>query len=277
LISSGSRRKSRNCTGRPLCFAVHSIDAFSNDEVIAAFRAAREADYTDLLREADKSAAKAGRHPAVSHRIVRLRERLARLDAISFFPPPNRDAAAAAVARLDRLATGSAAARRTPSADRLDRDQFQRRIWLTRPRPGVDRMSSAWLIRRFIDPKARFAFADKPAAKGTTVPFDMYGVEFGHTDRGCTFETIVARFGIADPAVERIAHIVHDLDLKETRYDAPEAPAIAHLVDGLRAAYEQDAALLDHGIVMFEALYRSFHAAEAVRATARRPRRRTRR
>ncbi len=102
---------------------------------------------------------------------------------------------------------------------------------------------------------------------------------FSHTDRGCTFETIVARFGIADAAVDRIAHIVHDLDLKETRCDAPEGPAIAHLVEGLRAGYTRDADLLNHGIVMFEALYRSFHAAAAVTAPARRtrPRRRPRR
>ena len=121
-------------------------------------------------------------------------------------------------------------------------------------------MSSAWLIRRFIDPKARFAFAETPPASGAAIPFDMYGVEFSHTDHGCTFETLVARFGLASAPIDRIAHIVHDLDLKETRYGAPEAPAFAHLVDGLRQMHADDGALLEQGIGLFEAVYRSFAA-----------------
>jgi hypothetical protein len=91
-------------------------------------------------------------------------------------------------------------------------------------------MSSAWLIRRFIDPKACFAFAATPPASGAAIPFDMYGVEFSHTDHGCTFETLAARFGLASAPIDRIAHIVHDLDLKETRYGAPEAPAVHLLI-----------------------------------------------
>src|SRR5207247_744262 len=137
-------------------------------------------------------------------------------DAIAFYPPPNRDSAAASVARIERLAVGAAEA--APAGDRLDPARFQKRVWVTRPRPGIDRMSSAWLIRRFIDPKARFAFADAPPAAGAAMPFDMYGVEFSHTDHGCTFETLVARFGLASAPIDRIGHIVHDLDLKETRY-----------------------------------------------------------
>src|SRR5437899_2730546 len=79
-----------------------------------------------------------------------------------------------------------------PKGDRLDTARFQKRVWVTRPRPGIDRMSSAWLIRRFIDPKARFAFAETPPASGAAIPFDMYGVEFSHSDHGCTFETLAA-------------------------------------------------------------------------------------
>jgi hypothetical protein len=268
--------------GEATVFAVHSIDAFSNDEVVAAFRQARETDYADLMREAetvvagaDKRPAKAGGRQTLARRGARLRERLSRLDAIAFFPPTNREAAAAAVARAERLATASAPSHRAASADHLDRDRFQRRVWVTRPRPGIDRMSSAWLIRRFIDPKARFGFAAKPPGSGAAVPFDMYGVELSHTDHGCTFETLSARFGVVDPGVQRIARIVHDLDMKEARYDSPEAPAIAHLVEGLRAVYADDDELLEHGMVMFEALYRSFSAGEGG-LRARRPRRRPR-
>jgi hypothetical protein len=266
--------------GEATVFAVQTIDAFTNDEVIGAFRHARQADYAALAREAEgllaaaekRGSRTAGRQP-VARRIARVRDRLSRLDAIAFFPPPNRDAAAAIVARLERLVAAPAASGRSAAEELLDRDRFQRRFWVTRPRPGVDRMSSAWLIRRFINSKARFAFAAKAPASAAAIPFDMYGVEFSHTDGGCTFETLAARFGIVDAAVQRIGGIVHDLDLKETRYDAPEAPAVAHLVEGLRASFPADEELLEQGIVVFEALYRSFSAASAS-TPARRPKRR---
>jgi hypothetical protein len=267
--------------GEASVFVVNSIDAFSNDEVVAAFRQARETDYADLMRDAELAAGggdkrKTGGRQTLAHRVARLRERLSRLDAVAFFPPTNRDAAAAAVSRVERPIVRPAASQRGPSSDRLERDRFHKRVWVTRPRPGVDRMSSAWLIRRFIDSQARFSFAEKPPVSGPAIPFDMFGVELGHTDHGCTFETLAARFGVVDAGVQRIARIVHDLDMKETRYDAPEAPAIAHLVEGLRALYGSDNELLEHGMVMFEALYRSFGAA-APDTRARRPRRRPRR
>src|SRR5207253_2975231 len=124
----------------------------------------------------------------LARRARQLRERLREVDAITFFPPANRDAAAAAVARLERLAEGGSDAAAAPG-ERLDTARYQKRVWVTRPRPGIDRMSSAWLIRRFIDPKARIVFSDTPPAAGGGIPFDMYGVEFSHTAHGCTFET----------------------------------------------------------------------------------------
>jgi len=264
--------------GEATVFAADSIDAFSNDEVIAAFRAAREPDYAALVRDAGamtgaagKRSARARRPPDLARRARQLRDRLNALDAIAYFPPANRDEAAAAVAHAERLAEGRES---PPAGDRLDVSRYLKRTWVTRPRPGIDRMASAWLIRRFIDPRARFAFSETPPAGNTAIAFDMYGVEFSHSDRGCTFETLAARFGIAAPAVERIAQIVHDLDLKESRYGAPEAPAFARLVDGFRAMYGDDAELLDHGMTVFEALYQSF-SAEAV--VEREPRRRPRR
>jgi hypothetical protein len=122
-------------------------------------------------------------------------------------------------------------------------------------------MASAWLIQRFIDPKARFAFADTPPAddrKG--VAFDMFGVAFGHHGERCTFEVLCDRFGIKDRAVSDLAKIVHDVDLKDERYNPPEAPMVSRMVEGLRATYADDAELLTHGVAMFAALYESFQA-----------------
>lgn len=249
--------------GHATVFTANSIDSYSNDEVMEAFRIARAVDYDALAREAAGLVTMAGRRtsarPAAARRLRQLRDRLDHLDGIAFFAPENRDRAAEAVTALEAAA---ARATKTRGAGRasspvLDLKGFRRRLWVTRPRPGIDRMSSAWLIRRFIDPQARFTFAAKPPARGRAIPFDMYGVEFGHSAHGCTFETLVARFGLASPGLNRIGRIIHDLDLKVTRYAEPETPAFGPLVEGLRRMYADDQALLDHGMALFEALYQT--------------------
>ena len=114
---------------------------------------------------------------------------------------------------------------------------YRNRVWVTRPRPGVDRFSSAWLIRRFIDRDATFVFAAAPDRYPDAVPFDMYQAGgFKHEGDLCTFEVLQDRFGIRDVAVKRIAEIVHDIDLKEDRYKSPHAATVANLVEGLRAS-----------------------------------------
>jgi hypothetical protein len=131
-------------------------------------------------------------------------------------------------------------------------------------------MSSAWLIRRFIDPRAAFGFAAaRESAPADAVPFDMFGVEFSHRGENCTFETLRAEFAIEDPAVARIAEIVHDLDLKDARFGAPEAATVGAMVDGLQLAFADDDALLEQGMTLFESLYRSFE--RSGRSTGPRP------
>jgi hypothetical protein len=162
---------------------------------------------------------------------------------------------------------------------------FQGRVWITRPRPGVDRMASAWLIRHFIDRQARFGFAaDRESVPDDGVPFDMFGVEFSHQGDGCTFETLCSVFGIhlraardggqvAGPALSRIAGIVHDLDLKDGRFGAPECSTVGAMIEGLQLAYQDDEALLEQGMTLFDSLYRSFEQstrATGPRVTARR-------
>jgi len=147
--------------------------------------------------------------------------------------------------------------------------RYQNRLWVTRPRPGIDRVGSAWLIRRFIDPQARFAFiTDANVAPGEAVPFDMFGAGFGHEGNHCTFETLQARFELRDPAVKRLAEIVHDLDLKDARFGAPEGPTLGAAIDGLQLSSADDSLLLERGMTLFEALYQSF--TQARRAAKRR-------
>ena len=148
----------------------------------------------------------------------------------------------------------------------MSTSDFNARRWVTRPRPGVDRMASAWLIRRFVDPTATFAFTDQPDE--ADVRFDMYSGEFSHHGDSCTFEVLADRFGLQDPAVSRLGDIVHDLDMKDARYGPPEAAAVGRIVDGLRALHSDDATLLERGISVFDALARSFESDDG---TARSP------
>ena len=136
---------------------------------------------------------------------------------------------------------------------------FQKRTWVTRPRPGIDRFASAWLIRRFIDPGARFVFADSAATAGRkrTVPFDMFGAEFGHVDGGCTFETLIRRFALQAPGLAWLARTVHALDLKDEHEAIAEAATLGRLVEGLRQLHPADDVLLERGIELIEAYYRS--------------------
>ena len=147
-----------------------------------------------------------------------------------------------------------------PTVGRLAPERYQRRTWVTRPRPGIDRMASAWLIQRFIDTQARFVFAEtQDVARLPTrqVPFDMFGAEFGHHGSHCSFETLCHRFGIDEPAVRRIAEIVHDVDLKDDTYARTEAATIAQVIQGLQATSDDDHQLLRHGMALFAGLYAS--------------------
>lgn len=131
-------------------------------------------------------------------------------------------------------------------------------------------MASAWLIRRFIDPQSRFDFAaDRDAVPGGAIPFDMFGVDFSHKGDGCTFETLCTTFDIQEPATARVAAIVHDLDLKDARFGAPEGATVGTVIEGLQLAYADDEALLAQGMSLFEALYRAFE--QSSRSTGPRP------
>lgn len=234
------------------------------DDLVAAFVRARDADFLALKRDAERMAgrvrpANASRHDGTRRAVKGLRERLQEIQRVDFFGTAHGPAAADAVAAIEQRLAGPSQDTDTKEGDvRLSTKDFVKRRWVTRPRPGVDRMSSAWLIRRFIDPRATFAFTDRPRAGD--VAFDMYDGEFSHQGDLCTFETLARRFGLKSAVVHQIGRIVHDLDLKETRYASPEGPAVGRMVEGLRQLHADDAALLEQGIAMFEALARSFES-----------------
>jgi hypothetical protein len=248
--------------GEATVFAADVVNQDGGDDIVSSFQRARDADYRALKRDAERlggrtRSARASRHDGV-HRLVRgLRERLNELQRVDFFNAPGGQAAADAVSALERRLAAPAVEKKETDV-RFSAKDFTNRRWVTRPRPGVDRMASAWLIRRFIDPGATFGFVDR--ARDGEVPFDMYDGDFSHQGKLCTFETLARLFGLSDAVVVQVGEIVHDLDLKETRYAAPEGPAVGRMVEGLRLLHPGDPALLEQGIAMFEALARSFES-----------------
>jgi hypothetical protein len=232
------------------------------EDIVTVFQANRTRDYRVLQKEIKRLLATArGKRGAAERRqqtaraVRAVRERFEALERVDFFGAVARDETAAALAELERQVAGPDPTRATASSA-SQKAQFQGRRWVTRRCPGVDRMASAWLIRHFVDPKAVFAFVDKP--EESDVPFDMYAGGFGHRGGLCTFEVLCKEFGITAAPVIRIAQIVHDLDLKENKYSAPEGAVIGRMIDGLRAVHADDATLLERGIGMFDALGRSF-------------------
>jgi hypothetical protein len=255
--------------GEATVFAADAISTGGTDDIIAAFQRARAEEYGALKAEIDRLAREKRRSGferdgPLGRTLRTLRERFTAIEENDFFDAPARRQTADALAGLEKTMSGRA---KPVVRASLSTDTFHGRRWVTRQRPGVDRMASAWLIRRFIDPAATFAFGDRPT--DTDVPFDMYSGEFSHRGDSCTFEVLADRFGLNGAAVTKIGEIVHDLDMKDSKFGPPEAAAVGRMVEGLRALHADDSTLLERGIAMFEALARSFESEEIARPVRR--------
>jgi hypothetical protein len=240
------------------------VDGLSNEQIIALFRDARDAEYADLAAAArDVRAAARKRDPDADRRsvrpeddLVRLRKRLAAVVGIDFFRAPGRAMAEEAL----RAVSDALAAARPSSSGPLgisESAQERGRTWVTRTGIFVDRIASAWLIRRFIDRDARFKFVDPGTYRAATgeLRFDMFEGEFTHEGDRCTFETLLDRFHIDNAALRTIGEIVHDIDLKDEKFGRDEAPGIERVLAGVAAANDDDAARLERGSMLFDDLY----------------------
>ena len=257
--------------GQASIFEASSMTGLEEQQMVSHFREATTRDFLTLNKDIEVMRThqfrESARGDADARRAVRgLRERYEQVRARDFFSAPGHEEAQAALAGLGAAANRPSKRKAPAPAPTLDVREYQHRTWVTRPRPGVDRFSSAWLIQRFIDPGARFTFATSPERAPDAIPFDMYQEGgFRHEGDRCTFEVLQERFGATDPGVRRIAEIVHDLDLKDDHFRSPHAPTIGSLVEGLRATIPEDGQLLAQGIALFEALYASFQTTRPAR------------
>jgi hypothetical protein len=228
-----------------------------DEQLVAQFRRERDSDYAALLREI--RAARGG--PDLAARLSRARKRLDDIEEIDFFHATGR----AAVERLlhelhKRLERRNAMSRNLETRRKPD---LVGRTWVTRRGVKVDRISSAWFIRRFVDPKARLRFIDpkKEEARPGELAFDMVGGEFTHEGDRCTLETLVRRTGVKDAALRPITEIVHDIDLKDGKFGRPETAGVAQVLTGLFTAVPDDPSRLERGFALFDDLYASFRRA----------------
>lgn len=237
-------------------------------EIARRFRRARETDFAEIageVREASRNfrrlrSSKGEVGSEAGARLARLEKKLHDAEAIDYFGAAGRHGAELALESLKRLVLDRPP--KAPSAPWIKRERLVGRTWVTRAGVQVDRIASAWLIRRFIDPDAKFRFvpAGKTRCGARELSFDMIGGDFSHEGDRCTFETLVARVGIEDPAVAQIGEIVHEMDLKDGKFSRADAPGVQQLLLGIVSAHADDAARLERGCALFDDLHRSFRS-----------------
>jgi hypothetical protein len=251
------------------------LEAGTNAALIRRFRQDRDADYAALAESIRQWSRKAKRRSGANppeedlpSRLSRSRRRFDEIARIDFFRAKGRDEAERLLEALERRvesAQGSDHARKSRIPD------LSNRTWVTRKAIKVDRIASAWLIRRFIDAGARFRFIDprRETARPGEVTFDMVGGDFTHETDHCTFETLASRAGIRDASLQPLAEIVHEIDLKDGKFGRPETRGIERLLTGIVSAYSRDEERLDRGFALFDELFESFRPKKPARKEAR--------
>jgi hypothetical protein len=242
----------RSGQGEASVVEVQAIDNMTKAQLIRKFTEARRHDYADLMQEIRKIATDgSSRRPAA---LSRLRQRFQEIAGIDFFDSP---AKGEAERLLNKVFDSQEGGRHVLQIAKVSRKDYRCRVWVTRRRPGVDRVTSAWLIRKFIDAKARFVFAAEDVIPSGAVPYDMYSGGFGHSGDDCTFETLVKAFAIRDKRVGILAQIVHDADLFDDKFGRKEGFGIDEVMKGWAREGLSDRELLDRGMQMAEGLFQA--------------------
>ena len=219
-------------------------DASVEDALVGRFQAERNADYEGI-----QQSLRSARNRPVA--LARSRKRFDETRKIDFF-------GASLGERVEERLRALESADRQPGVNEGEA-RGAGRTWVTRRNIHVDRIASAWLIRGFIDRKAGFRFVDpKERGRPGELSFDMPGGDFTHDGDRCTFETLVARFGLADRALQEVAEIVHDIDLKDAKFGRTEAAGLERILTGLVLTHPDDQARLESGFALFDQLYESF-------------------
>jgi len=233
----------RKYKGEASVAELFSVDDLPTTELRQLFVEARSKDYEVLLRELKRKDA--------TSNLARIRRRLQEIAEIDFFGSPLRARVETAVAAMEL--PHSSQKRNLVKG----KQEYRGRIWVTRPRPGIDRVSSAWLIRNHIDPDAKFAFTNNVRDVPNGVPFDMFNVGgFTHQGENCTFETLCNEFGVVDKKLKVVSEIIHDADLNDDKYGRSEGIGLDRVLTGWAKQGVGDEELLRRGMELIGGLYR---------------------
>ncbi len=266
--------------GQAMLMQAHALTSQDHQDIIQQFQALRKSDYGEVMEKLaglrlkikgegrSKSSAKARAKDPSGERsrellesLQALQERWSEIRKTDFFPTRQGEEARQALesAQRELISRSAGQSKAVQSPGKRERKAYQGKTWVTRKNMHVDRLASAWLIRTFIDPKARFRFVVAGSAKSLDVPgipFDMDEAEFGHHGEDCTFETLLKAFGlIQDPALKALGEIVHDIDIKDGKFARAEASGIDLSVRSLRMECKSDSGLLREGGRFFSALH----------------------
>jgi hypothetical protein len=238
----------RKYAGEASVVKVQSIDNISRTQLVERFAEARGREYKELIHELH-TLSSVPREKRSTARMSRLRTRFREIVEIDFFNSPQQKRVEKLFNELDTSPTPETMAQVNPR-------KYVGRVWVTRPRPGIDRSASAWLIRRFIDKKAKFAFSPEEHLPAGAVPFDMFhSGGFGHRGGDCSFETLQRAFRVRDQKARVIGQIIHDADLLDEKFGRKEGFGIDEVLNGWARQGVSDRELLERGIRLIEALY----------------------
>ncbi len=240
----------RSSKGQAAVAQVCSFDELRSEQIEHMFNEARTREY-QLLEKELKKFAKPPNRDKPEPAILRLKRRLQQIVDIDFFGSPIRARIEEAMQQLE----SDDGKEKGRDGKRSPKD-YVGRTWITRPQPGIDRVSSAWLILRYIDSHAKFAFDKDPRHHPDAIPFDMFNAGgFGHVGNDCTFETLAKSFSIKDSRLRLVAQAIHDADLADEHFGRTEALGIDRILDGWNKRGMANEEVLRKGIEMIEGLY----------------------
>ena len=259
--------------GEAVLCGAQFIDGLSDTDVRELFNAARDADYAEIADEARALSAKLSETPINESRsdlkaqFSRLKNRYQQNAGIDFFDANGRQSTDGLIRGIEKALAEGEEPHSTDDEAKRPHTNLIGRVWVTRIGVHVDRIGCAWLVRRFIDKQARFKFVPPKGyvPEPNELRFDMFDAEFTHEGDRCSFEVLMTRAGIDDPALSAIAEIVHDIDLKDDKYGREEAAGIKTLINGICADTRDDDDRLARGAAIFDDLYAVFSRKRGVR------------
>ena len=238
----------RKYAGEASVVRVESIDNLTTPQLKRRFADARATEYRQLMEEL-RTISSTPRQERHSSRLSRLRTRFREIVEVDFFNCPLQRQVGKLLAEAAKTPT------QATGIEKIKRQDYVGRVWVTRHRPGIDRSASAWLIRRYIDKKARFVFATEQEIPQQAIPFDMFHGGFGHRGEDCTFETLQKTFRIRDRKVAVIAEIIHDADLLDEKFARKEGFGLDLALNGWAKQGAADNEILERVIQLIEALH----------------------